>query len=96
MSNPFGMHSRYADFTHEVGFTQESLYQVMFLSGFRDINVIGSLVIRKKTLRSFLRRAFLNTYYAWTRFLYYVQDFSVPKVLDPGLVVFARKDGKAT
>jgi SAM-dependent methyltransferase len=36
MGDPFnGLHTRYADFTHEVGFTEESLEYVLGLAGFR-------------------------------------------------------------
>jgi 2-polyprenyl-3-methyl-5-hydroxy-6-metoxy-1,4-benzoquinol methylase len=91
MSNPLAAHGRYIDLTHEVGFTERSLHQLLYLSGFRDITLKGSLLIRKRTLLSYCRRAFLKMYYAWVRFLYYVQDFSVPTVLDHDLVAIARR-----
>jgi 2-polyprenyl-3-methyl-5-hydroxy-6-metoxy-1,4-benzoquinol methylase len=40
MANPvFGLTCRYADFTHETGFTGTSLAQVLRLAGFDEINV---------------------------------------------------------
>ena len=34
MSNPFSLRLRYIDFTHEVGFTEESFVQVLYIAGF--------------------------------------------------------------
>ncbi len=91
MSNPLAAHSRYIDMTHELGFTERSLFQLLFTGGFRDISFQGALRIMRKTWRSHARRLFLKVYYAWVRFLYYVQDFSVPRVLDHDLIAFCRK-----
>jgi hypothetical protein len=35
MENPFNLRSRYMDFSHEVGFTEHSLYEVLSTAGFR-------------------------------------------------------------
>lgn len=43
MANPImGAHSRYLDFTHETGWTQESMQQVLEHAGFTDIQVLPS------------------------------------------------------
>ncbi|MBI2045149.1 class I SAM-dependent methyltransferase [Candidatus Pacearchaeota archaeon] len=39
MSNPLMLRSRYSDFTHEVGFTPESLFQVLHCADFKIIRV---------------------------------------------------------
>ena len=44
LSNPFNIRTRYVDFTHEVGFTKESLAQVLRVSGFRVVTVHGAFV----------------------------------------------------
>ena len=77
--------------THELGFTERSLYQLLFTGGFRDIELKGSLVMTRTTWRSYARRFFLKVYYAWVKFLYYVQDFSVPGVLDHDLIARGRR-----
>jgi 2-polyprenyl-3-methyl-5-hydroxy-6-metoxy-1,4-benzoquinol methylase len=41
ISNPLMLRSRYSDFTHEVGFTKESLYQILHCANFKKINVDG-------------------------------------------------------
>jgi len=40
MANPFlGLTFRYADFTHEVGYTETSIHYVLQAAGFHDITV---------------------------------------------------------
>lgn len=40
MANPFlGLSLRYADFTHEVGYTESSMHYVLQAAGFRDITI---------------------------------------------------------
>ena len=39
-SNPIlGLNSRYKDFTHETGFTEESLSQVLKIAGFKNVKI---------------------------------------------------------
>ena len=39
MRNPFNLAARYIDFTHEVGFTENSLYQVLTAAGFSNVEI---------------------------------------------------------
>jgi len=39
MENPFCTYTRYHDFTHEIGFTGNSLIQVLKMSGFNDMSI---------------------------------------------------------
>jgi 2-polyprenyl-3-methyl-5-hydroxy-6-metoxy-1,4-benzoquinol methylase len=39
MSSIYGLHGRYIDFTHEVGFTESSLKQVLLAVGFENISI---------------------------------------------------------
>lgn len=92
MSNPFAMNSRYCDFTHEIGFTEKSLYQVLWVGGFRDINMLSPRTITVKTVRNFFRKVFLKMLNGIVRFLYYIQDLTVPVNLDGNIVVVAKKE----
>jgi cyclopropane fatty-acyl-phospholipid synthase-like methyltransferase len=91
MSNPFAAHGRYIDLTHELGFTERSLEQLLFVGGFRRIECVGGLMVLRRGIRPLLRRIFLKGYYAWVRFLYYVQDYSVPRILDHNITAICRK-----
>jgi 2-polyprenyl-3-methyl-5-hydroxy-6-metoxy-1,4-benzoquinol methylase len=44
MGSLFGLHSRYIDFTHEVGFTEESIRQILREAGFLDSSVFNTYV----------------------------------------------------
>ena len=68
----FGLHDRYVDFTHEVGFTKESLRQVMLLF-FNNVNVIPT----KSPLGPMGRKDKLKHYFAKKIF------FSLAKWADP-------------
>jgi cyclopropane fatty-acyl-phospholipid synthase-like methyltransferase len=90
MSNPFSLDSRFRDFTHETGFTEKSLYQVLASSGFEHIEV-SSTEIHVRSFRTRIRRTLVRILYAWIRFLYYIQDFSVPMNLGKNLVAICKR-----
>jgi 2-polyprenyl-3-methyl-5-hydroxy-6-metoxy-1,4-benzoquinol methylase len=90
MSNPFSLDSRYRDFTHENGFTEKSLYQVLWVSGFREIH-ISSTKIPVKTFRNKIRKLMVKALHKIIKFLYYIQDYSVPKNLGKNLIVLCKK-----
>jgi len=92
MSNPFSLISRYNDFTHEIGFTEKSLYQLLWLGGFRNIEVLPAGKITVRTFRNGARKILLKVLHGFIKFSYYVQDFTVPENLDKNLVVVARKE----
>lgn len=63
LENPFTSYTRYHDFTHTIGFTQNSLRMVMNAAGFSKTDIIipegtggGLLKTMKKTSKSILRR----------------------------------------
>jgi hypothetical protein len=39
MDNPFCGYARFSDFTHEIGFTGNSLIQVLKMSGFNEVSI---------------------------------------------------------
>jgi 2-polyprenyl-3-methyl-5-hydroxy-6-metoxy-1,4-benzoquinol methylase len=74
MSNPFAMDLRYRDFTHEAGYTESSLHQVLYLAGFKKISIVGSVHpgkglkagihrIAEKVLHSLVRRSMMEMNY---------------------------------
>jgi len=90
MSNPFSLDSRYRDFTHETGFTEKNLYQILWIAGFRDIQ-ISSTKIQIRSFRSRVRCLLVDLVHRLIKFLYYIQDFSVPKHLGKNLIVICKK-----
>jgi len=52
MANPIvGLNVRYADFTHEVGFTESSLSFVLRSAGFSDVSIFGIRTARNSFLK---------------------------------------------
>ena len=75
MSNPFASDLRYRDFTHEAGYTESSLRQILYLAGFPAIRIFGSVHPAKgwrarvhrgaeKALHAFIRRALMEMHYS--------------------------------
>jgi SAM-dependent methyltransferase len=75
MSNPFASDLRYRDFTHEAGYTESSLHQILYLAGFRAISIFGSVHpakgwracahrLAEKALHAFIRRALMEMNYS--------------------------------
>ena len=94
MGNPFAVYSRYKDFTHEVGFTDRSLYQVFWTAGFREILVRP---FQNYPVRTF-KRIVESSIARLTRFiltkLFQFQGFTAPRVLTPLLMGVAWKEKK--
>ncbi len=85
LGNPFSLFLRYKDFTHETGLTEMSMYQVLWVSGFRDIT-IAPLAQRGLKERLISRAiSFLLSKLFWH------QGFVAPRILSPVLISAARR-----
>jgi 2-polyprenyl-3-methyl-5-hydroxy-6-metoxy-1,4-benzoquinol methylase len=91
MSNPFSLDSRYRDFTHECGFTEESMYQVLYMAGFQSISLYPSHVFGN-SLKSQLNRIFTTAFHALLRKLFWHQGITAPKILSCRLIVVSKKE----
>lgn len=91
MSNPFSIDSRYRDFTHESGFTEESIYQILYMAGFRKISIRPSKD-PGKSLKALLSRTLTSMLHAVLRKLFWHQGITAPKILSCRLVVSAKKE----
>ena len=91
MSNPFSLDSRYRDFTHECGFTEESIYQVLSMAGFRTINVCSSDVFGT-SLTARLGRICTGAFHALLRKLFWHQGITAPNILSCRLIVVSKKE----
>lgn len=90
MSNPFALDSRYRDFTHECGFTEKSIYQVLYVAGFRDIRIYPSQT-RGKSVKSYISKMFISLVHFILKKLFWHQGFTAPEILSSRLVVVAKK-----
>ncbi|OPX30434.1 MAG: hypothetical protein B1H08_01685 [Candidatus Omnitrophica bacterium 4484_171] len=85
LGNPFAVRLRYVDFTHEIGFTEKSLYQVLWIAGFRNIRIIPCKETRA------IHKMVAGIIYFVVRKLMWYQGFVAPKVLTPLLIGVAKK-----
>ena len=84
MSNPFSIQMRYRDFTHECGFTEKSIYQVLYMAGFRDIQINASWT-DKKSIKSHIRKIVLR------KLFWFLGGCDAPEILSCLLIVIAKK-----
>ena len=63
MGSMLGSYSRYVDFTHEVGFTEESIQQIFHLCHYRDVRVFNSYCGIKRLVALTLFARFIELLY---------------------------------
>jgi 2-polyprenyl-3-methyl-5-hydroxy-6-metoxy-1,4-benzoquinol methylase len=85
LGNPFAIFLRYKDFTHEVGFSEMSFYQVLWYAGFRGIKIEAFIY------KSLLEKAASFTIHFLLRKLFWYQGFVAPRILTPVLIGIATK-----
>jgi len=90
MSNPFGLMSRYMDITHEIGFTEESLSEVLKSIGFKNIEIVEASS-SMSTVRSLIRNLSQRALFFLFRKLFLIQEYSVPKILNRNIIAIAKK-----
>ena len=94
MASIIGASLRYRDFTHECGFTETSLNQVLWLAGFREVELLS---MPPKTSPSTWKQAFRSPMQKIAHGLlglaYRCEGYYPPKVLTPGLKAVAKKKG---
>jgi 2-polyprenyl-3-methyl-5-hydroxy-6-metoxy-1,4-benzoquinol methylase len=84
MSNPFSIQMRYRDFTHECGFTEKSIYQVLYIAGFRDI-LINPSWSERKSIKAKIRKIILR------KLFWFLGGCNAPDILSSLLIIIATK-----
>lgn len=82
MGNPLGLRLRYIDVTHEVGFTEESLFTVLKLAHFKNIRILSTRG-KYKFIR-IIRDLIL-------KFIFFVYGYHPPRNLGKNLIAVAEK-----
>jgi 2-polyprenyl-3-methyl-5-hydroxy-6-metoxy-1,4-benzoquinol methylase len=90
MSSIIGARMRYVDFTHELGFTEESLSQLLKICNFRDI-IIRPFVFPKTRLTRVIRWLFQKGLHAWVKMVYFFEFTRVPEIVDEVIFAVGRK-----
>lgn len=92
LGNFFSVFLRYKDFTHETGFTEKSLRQVLWLAGFREITVFSPEAPGSKNLKGRLRRV-PELFIRFVLYkLFWYQGYVAPEIMTPLLAASAVND----
>lgn len=81
----------YRDFTHECGFTETSLSQVMWMAGFREMRSIPMKSKGPSTLAQVVRVPLRWLVRSILSLVYRCEGYSAPRILTPRIMVAARK-----
>ncbi len=90
MSSLAGLRIRYNDFTHEAGFTEYSLNQVLHYCDFQEINIFPYLYPKNKITRV-VRFIFQKIIHFFWRAMYFFEYTEPPKIVDELICAVARK-----
>ena len=90
MGNPFALNNRYRDFTHECGYTEKSIFQVLYLSGFRTIHIKPDQLYGK-SVNVYMSKIVSSLLHTIIRKLFWYQGFTSPEILSSRMVVIAGK-----
>jgi len=82
---------RYHDFTHETGFTEHSLRQILLLSDFCDISIRPIRYYPSTKIRRAIRLVANATLHAIIRCIYYLEYQDIPKILTNLIIATAKK-----
>jgi 2-polyprenyl-3-methyl-5-hydroxy-6-metoxy-1,4-benzoquinol methylase len=87
-----GPYSRYLDFTHEVGFVEKSLAQVLLIAGFTGVEMRAEELSFRSPLKGAAFLAVRSAFRAWRRVCLFMElpGSPPPKVLSPNLIGVAQ------
>lgn len=94
MSNIFGIYLFYNDFTHETGFTEYSLRQLLNLSGFNDIEIFGNKVRVNSLWKRFFRYLIATVFNTWITVALkyvYMPGSKQPTIMSTFLIALAKE-----
>lgn len=91
LGNPFTIYLRYKDFTHEAGFTDKSLYQVLWIAGFRNIQILPYRRYYDHKIKLVIELKLTKIIWFIMTKLFQMQGFVAPEILTPLLLGVAKK-----
>lgn len=98
LQSPDGQLHRYNDFTHEIGFVEHSLQQVLLVAGFQDFEFRGFeqvFVLKPLNLKKVILYFFRTLYWKYVRFVRRISQNLNPEILHPVFYVVATKRSEA-
>ena len=90
MASLAGLRIRYNDFTHEAGFTEYSLSQILKFCKFRGI-MISPYLFPKNSLTRIIRFLGQKLVHSWWKLVYFFEFTDPPKIVDELIFAVAKK-----
>lgn len=93
MANPIlGVHGRYIDFSHKIGFTEESLSQVLRISEFKNVKIIPqNIYIFYRNPLNYLAIAVSKIFNLLFRLLFLIYGRKTTKIFAKTIIAIANK-----
>jgi 2-polyprenyl-3-methyl-5-hydroxy-6-metoxy-1,4-benzoquinol methylase len=88
---PDGQLHRYNDFTHEVGYIEHSLQQVLLTAGFKDIRFYGFEELTEDNFHKLLTKFLRVLFWRYVRFTRTITGALNPSILNPVFFAVVRK-----
>lgn len=88
---PDGQLHRYNDFTHEVGYVEHSLRQVLVTAGLKEVEFFGFEDSVTNVLRERIRRILRSLYWLYVYWCRKINGNLSPRILNPVLFAVAKK-----
>lgn len=88
---PDGLLHRYNDFTHEFGYTEHSLQQVLLTAGFKDIKFAGFEEYILDNYKKYIGKLLRSIYWKYVRFTRKITNNLTPEILNPVFYAVVKK-----
>lgn len=92
LQSPDGQLHRYNDITHEIGFTEHSLNQILIVAGYKNVDIYGFEDNIPGTLKHGCRYVARTLYWKYVRFTRLISGNLNPEILNPVFFAVARKN----
>ncbi|MDB9787217.1 class I SAM-dependent methyltransferase [Bacteriovoracaceae bacterium] len=90
LQSPDGQLHRYNDFTHESGFVEHSLEQILLVAGFKNISFSGFETFVEPNVKNLTKRCLRYLYWKYVRFIRRISGNLSPEILHPVFYVVAQ------
>jgi len=93
MANPLGLYNRYYDFTHETGYTENSLRELVSQSNLENILVeFQEFGIPPSNIINFLRICVQKIFLFFVKIMYMVNGSVIPQFVGPNITLVIKKN----
>ena len=94
MQSPDSQLHHFNDFTHEVGFVEHSLKQVLLLAGFTNLHFFGFEEFSRNNFKEIIKKILRFFYWKIVRFTRAISGNGNPSILNPVFCVIAFKENE--